>query len=81
MVTSGLSNRVLFLRSGLVWLLVKPTLVSISILLSSDLPALLFKRGFLGLSFLGPLEVDSTGLERLFLAFSGSGVDASSMFD
>jgi len=55
--------------------------VSISVLLTSDLPALEFKRGFLGLFFVGPFEVDSTGFERFFLTFSGSGVEALRMFD
>jgi len=48
---------------------------------SSDLLTLKFTRGLLGLFFLGPLEVDSTGLDCLFLAFSGSGVDALRTFD
>jgi len=62
-------------------LFINPRFVSISVLLSADLPFFSLTRGFLGLSFLGPLEVDSTGLERLFLAFSGSGVDAWRTFD
>jgi len=62
-------------------LIVNPRFVSTSVLLTSDLPTLEFKRGFLGLSLVGPLEVDSTGFERLFLTFSGSGVEALRTFD
>lgn len=72
--TSGLSNKVLFFRIGLewlFWLFDNPRFVSTSGGLLLDWPTFKFKRGFLGLSFFGPLEVDPTGLEGLFLAFTG----------
>lgn len=59
-VTSGLSNKVLFFRCGLKWLFVNPRLVSISVLLELE-----SKRTFLGLLLASSFNDSFCGLLRL----------------